>query len=248
MKQIGKIVKSYAAPVKSMFGQDYRPVHVAEHGIVGDRVFQLYDSIAKKVFNGKKQPELARFRTIDYSKPGHDPGKMESYNIRVVTPDQKSYSIHDKAFLDYLKQRYPKHLKGVPELQFSSKGFFDLCPISLVGKQTLEQLSKELGIDINPFNFRENFYVEWSKEGPFYENELVGNAVLKMGSSDESAQINIVRKDARCRVINYDPKTDEENKDIQRQVLKNHENCVGVYATVEKPGIVIANETVFLLD
>jgi len=107
---------------------------------------------------------------------------------------------------------------------------------------TVQALSEETGIELNPLRFRANFYVEWATGGPFFEDSLVGRE-LRIG---ESVAIRIVKKDGRCVMINLDPDTAEASPAVLERVARHHEGCSGVYGAVLREGVVRMNDPVYL--
>ena len=99
-------------------------------------------------------------------------------------------------------------------------------------------------MELNHRRFRGNFYVRWESREPFYENKLVG-AKLRIG---KELTVMVVKKDARCVIITLDPLTAETSPKVLEVVAKNHANCLGVYGSVLREGIVRVGDAVCAAD
>jgi hypothetical protein len=62
----------------------------------------------------------------------------------------------------------------------SDRSMTDCRPISMISIQTVHQLRKELGIDLDKRRFRANLYVELESGRGFGEDEFVGRT-LRIG-------------------------------------------------------------------
>ena len=119
----------------------------------------------------------------------------------------------------------------------------DCCPVSVLGLATVEGLSAETGMHLDPRRFRANFYVSWETSEPYYENSLLGKT-LQIGAK---LAIQVVEKDARCIMITLDPETAQPAKQVLEIVSHKHDGCVGVYGAVLREGIVRMNDPVYVV-
>jgi hypothetical protein len=161
-----------------------------------------------------------------------------NYAAEVTTPEGETLRADDPALRQLLEKRYQRTL----EFRHSERCMMDLAPISLFGLATVQALSAETGLQLNPLRFRANFYVEWSSGEPFFEDGLVGRE-LRIG---ESVAIHIVKKDGRCVMINLDPDTAESSPVVLEKVARQHEGCLGVYGAVLREGVVRTNDPLYL--
>ena len=244
MEQIGTLAGVRRYPVKSMAGEDLAEARVTYAGILGDRVYAFIDTNNKSDFpwmTGRQGHEmiLLRPRFVEPLKAGDQIPHAEQYAVEVTTPEGEKFRMGDGAFTRLLEQRFGRPLR----LRFSERSMTDTRPVSLLGLSTIRALSQEIGIELDPRRFRENFYVEWKDPRPFFEDELVGRE-LQIG---QTVSLQVVKKDARCVMIGLDPDTAKPSPQVFEHVSRKHGGCTGVYAAVLREGIVRAGDRVFLI-
>lgn len=224
-----------------MAGEDLREAFVTYAGIAGDRAYAFIDPTNPASFpwmTGRLKREIILFRPCFLAPPDpadeHPP--TDSFRMNVMTPEGHTVSVDDAAFTPFFEERFGRKL----ELRFSERAMHDACPLSLLGLDSIQSFSQETGIELDHRRFRANFYVRWDNGKPFYENELVG-AKLRIG---EKLTVMVVKKDSRCVIITLDPSTAEPSPKVLEVVAKSHANCIGVYASVLREGIVRAGDAV----
>lgn len=242
LEQIGtlKILRRY--PVKSMAGEDLAEARVTYAGITGDRVYAFIDADNHSIFpwmTARQAHEMILFRPRFLAPPTADDDIpcAERYAAEVTTPDGKTFCIGDAEFTKYLEQRFGRTLL----FRFSERNMTDARPISILGTSTIKALSSETEIDLDPRRFRENFYIEWRDERPFFEDELIGRQ-LQIG---EIVAVQVVKKDGRCVMISLDPETAVSSPQVFHRVSQHHDGCTGVYAAVLREGIVRLNDPIY---
>ena len=120
----------------------------------------------------------------------------------------------------------------------------DCRPVSLISLQTIREIEAELGIPLDKRRFRANIYLNLASGYGFAEDELVGRK-LRIGSS---AEVMVLERDPRCKVISLDPDTGEHNPEVLRKVAQAHGNLAGVYCAVLVEGILTKNDSIEMLD
>ena len=75
-----------------------------------------------------------------------------------------------------------------------------------------------MGIPVDKRRFRANIYLNLASDSGFAEDELVGRK-LRIGSS---AEIMVLERDPRCKMISLDPDTGEHNPEVLRKVAQAH--------------------------
>lgn len=227
-----------------MAGEDLREVFVTYAGIAGDRAFAFIDPTNPASFpwmTGRLKSDMILFRPRFLVPPDptdHHPA-ANCLRAEVETPEGQTLYVDDAAFTPFFEERFGRKL----ELRFSERAMNDACPISVLGLDSLQSLSQETGMELDHRRFRANFYVRWDNGKPFYENELVG-AKLRIG---ENLTVMVVKNDARCVIITLDPSSAESSPKVLEVVAKNHANCIGVYASVLREGIVRAGDAVWAI-
>lgn len=224
-----------------MAGEDLSEAFIAYAGLAGDRAYAFIDPTNPASFpwmTGRLKREMILFRPrfIAPPDPAEEHPAPNCFRAEVTTPEGQTLSVGDPAFTPFFEERFGRKL----ELRFSERAMHDACPISLLSLDTLQSLSKETGMELDHRRFRANFYVRWDNGKPFYENDLVG-AKLRIG---EKLTVMVVKKDSRCVIITLDPSTAEASPKVLEAVVKNHANCLGVYGSVLREGIVRAGDAV----
>jgi uncharacterized protein YcbX len=166
----------------------------------------------------------------------------EDLSLDVVTPSGAVVAIDDPALMEMLGEglRGENHLS----LLRSDRALTDCRPVSLISLQTVEQIETELNVPIDKRRFRANIYFEFSTGFGFAEDELVGRR-LRIGAS---AEIMVLERDPRCKMISLDPETGEHNPEILRQVAKSHQAFAGVYCAVLVEGVLSRGDSIELLN
>lgn len=126
----------------------------------------------------------------------------------------------------------------------SDRALTDCRPVSLISLQTVRQVEAELGIPIDKRRFRANVYLHLASDHGFAEDEWVGRK-LRIGSR---AEIMVLERDPRCKMISLDPDTSEHNPEILGKVAQAHDNFAGVYCAVLVEGILMKGDSIELLD
>ena len=172
-----------------------------------------------------KPPNLAEAMSIT---PGVTPANAEPNDLHldVVTPSGATVAVDDPALIEMLCEglRGENHLTLVR----SDRALTDCRPVSLISLQTVKQVEAELGIPIDKRRFRTNIYLNLASGLGFGEDEFVGRK-LRIGSS---AEVMVLERDPRCKMISLDPETCEHNPEVLRKVAQAHDAFAGVYCAV----------------
>ncbi|MGF1523131.1 MAG: MOSC domain-containing protein [Leptolyngbyaceae cyanobacterium] len=263
MSTVGTVESIWRYPVKSMAGEELAESFVSFAGVMGDRVYSFVKNNGNPGFpwhTARDQESLLLYKprykhasttvkpgnlaAAEAMAPGINPlyPETEQFAVDVETPEGNTHSITDEALLAHLKTlTQDQTLK----LHFTQRSQFDCRPLSLFSLQLCDLLTEELSIPIDKRRFRANFYVNWAEGTPKpYENELIGKR-LKLG---EKAEVSILERDPRCKMITLDPDTSEANPEIIKHIAKAHEGFAGVYGAVLVEGVVKAGDSIQLLD
>ena len=263
MTTIGNIESIWRYPVKSMGGEEIAEGFMGFSGFYGDRCYAFRNSSARKGFpylNATANPQMLRFhpRFRYADKAAKPPNLMEAMRIEpgvnpanpdpndlildVATPSGDILSIDDPALIKMLTTG----LSGENHITLvrSDRALTDCRPVSLISVQTIRQIETESGITLNKQRFRANIYINLSSEKGFAEDTFVGRR-LRIG---ERAEIMVLERDPRCKMISLDPVTGEHNPEILRHVAKTHANLAGVYCAVLVEGILKKGDSIELLE
>lgn len=263
MTTIGTIESLWRYPVKSMAGEEMPESYMGFSGFYGDRFFAFKNSAARKGFpylNASVQPQMLRYQpTFRYAEraakplnlteamniaPGANPANADPDDLilDVVTPSGDVVAVDDPTLIEMLCDglRGENHLTLVR----SDRALTDCRPISLISLQTIQQVEAELGIPLDKRRFRANIYLDLATDDGFAEDKLVGRK-LRIGPK---AEVMVLERDPRCKVISLDPDTGQHNPEILRKVVQIHANFVGIYCAVLVEGVLIEGDSIVLLD
>ncbi len=263
MRTIGTVESLWRYPVKSMRGEIMPELFVGFSGVYGDRCYAFKNSAARKgapYLTASAQQQMLRFSPkFRYPEratrppnlveamsiaPGITPANADpnDLDLDVVTPSGETLAVDDPALIELLCEglRGENHLTLVR----SDRALTDCRPVSLISLQTVRQVESELGIPIDKRRFRANVYFDLASGDGFAEDDLVGRS-LRIGSK---AEIIVLERDPRCKMISLDPDTGEHNPEVFRRVAQAHDNFAGVYCAVLVEGIVTDGDSIELLD
>jgi len=228
-----------------MAGEQVDTAFVSSSGLVGDRSYALVDLAQannQAWLTARSYPQLLSY-SARYGK-GALPlsvrrTEVESQPIEVKSPDGRVICERDD-----LQRTLSPDLNCEIGLHYSERGIVDAFPVSILGLGTVEQLAKESELNLDPRRFRANLNVEWGhSNSAFYEDELVGRE-LKIGPD---VVLRVAKRDSRCKIVNLDPDTAEENRAVLKTVAQKHEGNAGVYAVVLQEGVVRGDDSIVLL-
>jgi uncharacterized protein YcbX len=126
----------------------------------------------------------------------------------------------------------------------SDRAMTDCRPLSLFSIQTARQLSQDLGTDLDKRRFRANVYLDLGSQNAFEEDQFVGRT-LRIGAK---AQIAVLDRDTRCKMITLDPDTGEANPEVVRHLARSRDGKAGVYAAVLVEGMIRPGDEIALLN
>ena len=263
MPIVGRVESLWRYPVKSMRGEELPDAFAGFAGVYGDRVFALKSAAAPKGFpylTGREQGQMLRCRAVYRHRermamppnlaeaaalgPGITPLYAEAADLMVdvETPSGEVLAIDDPRLLDLLREG----VLSAPGLSLlrSERALTDCRPLSLISIQTARQLGDEVGIALDKRRFRANVYVDLALGTGFGEDAWVGRR-LRIGVK---AEIAVLERDPRCKMITLDPDTAEANPEVMKHVAQDHGGTVGVYAAVLVEGAIRAGDAIALLD
>jgi uncharacterized protein YcbX len=259
---VGHVARLCRYPVKSLAGETLDHAFVGFAGVYGDRMYAVRRAGARKGYPylvAGEQPQMLRYRPAfrhpermatppnlaeaDAIAVGVTPLYAEAgeAQLDVHTPDGDVLAIDDPRLLDRLRPAD----RGDMELGIlrSDRALTDCRPISLIALETIAQLEAEIGIPLDPRRFRANVYLRLGEGAGFAEDGWVGRR-LRLGSK---AEIVVVERDPRCKMITLDPDTGAATPEVMRRVAKDHDSNAGVYAAVVVEGVVRAGDAVTLV-
>ena len=262
MKVVGKVESLWRYPVKSMRGEQLDEAFVGFAGVYGDRLYAFHSSAAPKGFpylTGREQQNMLLYRPVFRNperarKPANLPdaeamgsgltpiyADFSELIVDVETPAGEQLAIDNPR----LNRLLCVGLDGVElTLLRSHRALTDCRPVSIISLQTVHQLSKESGTDLDKRRFRASVYVELESGQAFGEDDFVGRT-LRIGAR---ASIAIVQRDTRCKMITLDPDTAQANPEVMRLLGREHQSKAGVYGAVLVEGTIHPGDEIVVLD
>jgi uncharacterized protein YcbX len=261
MTVIGIVESLWRYPVKSMAGSEVPEVFMGFSGIYADRCYAIKNSAGRKGFpylnaNVKQQmllyhpkfrhpertftpPNLVEAEKIE---PGANPtvADAEDMQLDIVTPSSEVITVDDPRLLTLLGEGLST--ENQLKLVRSERALYDCRPVSLISLQTIQQIESELRVPLDKLRFRSNIYFN-SDSGAFGEDNFVGRR-LRIGSK---AIVMVLERDPRCGLISLDPATAENNPEVLRHVVREHNNFAGVYCAVLVEGLLKKGDPIELL-
>ncbi|MBV8055842.1 MAG: MOSC N-terminal beta barrel domain-containing protein [Deltaproteobacteria bacterium] len=261
-KVVGGIASIWRYPVKSMIGEEISNSFVTQRGLLGDRSYALIDRVSGKVVSAKnprKWPNMFDFRAA-YTAPLNlqDEGVPP---VEITMPDGTSMCSSEKGLdsllsntlgrsvslqsrplsTPKLEEYWPDldnlaHRETVTEETMPPETFFDGAVVHLLTTSTLKKLSSAYPQGVfEPRRFRPNLIVapQCEAEG-FVENLWVG-CTLIIG---EEIRLKITGLTARCVMTTLAQGGLPKDLGILRAAVQANGANVGVYAAVERGGVI----------
>ncbi|WP_205697686.1 MOSC domain-containing protein [Conexibacter sp. SYSU D00693] len=229
---VGRVAALWRYPVKSMAAEALDAVDVSWHGLAGDRRWAFVrPGLERSGFPWltiRERADMAH-HVPRFAEPG-DPDRSATL---VRTPSGEELDVVDPALAEALGE-------GVRVLR-QSRGVFDTEPLSLITTQSVAELGRLAGRQLEPLRFRPNLLVEAVDDVPFAEDGWVG-AVLRAGG----VRLRLDQRDKRCVMVNVDPRTLERDPVVLRTVAQERGSCAGVYGATVTPGRVAVGDDVVL--
>lgn len=205
-------------PVKSMAGERLQSCRVTEQGLEGDRRWAFIDHSPNrdgKWFNIKQHSALMRYRA-----------RLVDGSVDLVAPDGSSVGLDGD-----LLRRFEGESERPLELRELPGGNFDDSHILIINLVSVEAFALEAGMLVDHRRFRANLYVDGLE--PDQELRWLGR-VIRAGE----AELEVTDRCERCKVITMDPDTTEATPELLRVLVELHDERMGVYCRVVKPGTV----------
>ncbi len=262
MTTVATVDSLWRYPVKSMAGAELAAAFVGFAGVYGDRCYAFRDATARKGFpylNANVQQRMLlyrpRFRHPERAAappnlaeataiaPGVTPANAEpgDMDLDIITPSGEVVAVDAPRLLELLGTG----LRGEHRLALvrSDRALTDCRPVSLISRQTVQQIAAEVGVAVDKRRFRANIYLDLAAGG-FGEDRLVGRR-LRIGAR---VVVAVLERDPRCKLISLDPDTGAHDPAVLRQVAQAHEACAGVYCAVVVEGLVAKGDPVEAVD
>jgi uncharacterized protein YcbX len=227
----------YRYPVKSMGAEPLEAAEVDWYGVLGDRRFGFVQETDTSDFPWltiREVPAMTRYG----ARCG---AEAEKDAPTVTTPDGRELAVTDAALAAELTEAHGQPIRLVRTF----RGLFDCFPLSLISVQTVAGLGELAGRALDPLRFRPTILVD-APGAASPEDGWIGRT-LQFGEGDDAPRMRIDMPDRRCMVINFDHATAQRDPAVLRAAARHRDACVGVYGSVERPGVLRAGARVTLV-
>ncbi len=263
MQIVGRVAQQWRYPVKSMKAEPLTQAFVGFAGVYGDRVYAFRRATGPKGFpflTARQYPEMLQYGALFLNPdsmalppnlseaaalpPGATPLYADTFaaSVNVHAPAGQVWRVDDPGLVTHLANAASGD--GEVTLLRSDRAFTDCRPVSLISAQTVQLLGREVGSELDARRFRPNVYVDLTEGQGYDEDRWVGRR-LRLGTT---AEVIVLAKDPRCKMITLDPDTARALPDLMRCVSEHHEGTAGVYAAVVTEGTIRAGDTVAYID
>jgi uncharacterized protein YcbX len=221
---LASVAQIWRYPVKSMAGERLDSCAITECGLEGDRRWAFIDRSTNrdgKWFNIKQHAPLMTYRA-----------RLAGASLEVVSPDGTPVEL-DRDLLPRFQTAADRPL----ELRELPGENFDDSHVLIVNLASVEAFGLEAGMRLDPRRFRANLYVDGLE--PETELRWLGRTIQA-----GEAELEVTDRCERCKVITMDPDTTEPTPSLLRLLVERHDERLGMYCRVVRPGRVAVGDFV----
>jgi uncharacterized protein len=226
-------------PVKSMAGERLETANLGWYGLEGDRrlAFRRIDNRSGMPWlTASKLPDLVLFTPLR-----REEGAQGDLPTHVRTPDGAELPVFGNELAADIERRF-----GAPvEMMQLRHGIFDEACVSVIASDTVSEIGRLAGRNLDVRRFRPNVVVRLLRSGSFLEDEWVGGE-LSFGEGDDAPAINVTMRDERCAMVNIDPDSASIATEVMKTVVRRNQNNAGIYGSVMRIGRLAVGQTAFL--
>ena len=235
--EIGYVEAIFRYPVKSMGGERLDIAELGWHGLHGDRRLALRRTDDRSGFpwlTATKLPDLLLF-----APQRREDGTQGELPTHIRTPDGEEMPVFGDELAAEIERRYVAPV----EMMQLKHGIFDEASISVIASDTVREIGRLAGRNIDVRRFRPNVVVRLLRSVPFQEDQWLGG-VLSFGEGDDAPAIAVTMRDVRCSMVNLDPDSANPAPEVLKAVFKANQNTAGIYGAVTRIGRLSVGQTV----
>ncbi|HEY6050043.1 MAG TPA: MOSC domain-containing protein, partial [Thermoanaerobaculia bacterium] len=159
----------------------------------------------------------------------------------VRTPDGEEVPV----FGEELAADVGRRLGAPVQMMQMRHGIFDEASVSVIAVDTVREIGRLAGRDLDMRRFRPNVVVRLLRSGPFLEDGWLGS-VLSFGDGDDAPGVAVTMRDLRCSMVNIDPDSASLAPEVMKAIVRATRNYAGIYGTVTRIGRLAVGQPVFL--
>lgn len=216
-----RITHLWRYPVKSLAGEPLQEAQLAAGGIPFDRSFRVVDELdgrKGKPLTARQLPRMLAFKAA-----------AASGAVRVQVPDGTVVAAGED-LARALRSAFERPL-AVEAAATGAYPFFDDSDLLVMSAASIRALAVEMDRPVSAARFRPSILLDGDDAIPFAEDAWVGRTFVA-----GSAEISITQRNVRCAFTNIDPETCEIDPAFLKHIVARHDQCLGVYARVMRPG------------
>ena len=274
---VGRVAELWRYPVKSMLGERRGQIQITTRGALGDRAWALRETTTGRIASAKRFPQLLAFHArYDVEPTFAAPGRIEislsdARKIRPEDPDasaiisdvlgqsvclvnqpasdEKTGIDRDTVFGDVpvnqMKAEWTP--ESMPDyFQLMTGTFLEIGAVFILTSGSVDHLRKLQGgtAKIDRRRFRPNIYIESEAEwGGFVEDSWLDGA-LNIGGA---VIVDGFQPTVWCVTSTLAQQDLPRDLSVLRTAAQHHRGCLGVYATVTRPGLLQVGDLVYLV-
>ena len=237
--EIGRVEAIFRYPVKSMGGERLEEANLGWYGLEGDRrlAFRRTDDRSGMPWlTASKLPDLLLF-----APHRSDDGAQGDLPTHIRTPDGEEMPVFGEDLATEVGRRY-----GAPvQMMQLRHGIFDEASISVIALDTVREIGRLAGRNLDVRRFRPNVVVRSLRSVPFQEDGWLGG-VLSFSEEDDAPAITVTMRDLRCSMVNLDPDSASSAPEVMKTIVRANQNTAGIYGAVTRIGRLAVGQSVLL--
>ncbi|MDQ8734635.1 MOSC domain-containing protein [Paenibacillus sp. LHD-38] len=241
MSRIGLISAINRYPVKSFAGEGLDACQIDTYGLKGDRCHAFFDETKEgwdSFFTARDIPAMLSYK----AKLVDENAKSDDAQLKITSPEGRNFGWDDDLLTEMQRYSKKKMLMRSYQTQSPDLKAVDEGSILIIIDTSLRKLEALWGKPLDERRFRANIVVKVDESG-FSEKDWIGKR-LSVGS----AQLHVDKYCDRCSMVTLDPDTLERDGSLLRKINEEMRLNFGVYASVEKTGVIHAGDQVHLMD
>jgi len=231
---VGKVVRVWRYPVKSLAGESLEDVEVNARGLVGDRAYAVVTA-GGKLGSGKTSKRMERVDgLLDLAT------SLSGDGVPLITLGGARMRADDEGIHKALSDALGRPVTLAAEAETSH---FDAGPVHLLSTASLDWLrGKTPDAPTDERRLRPNIVVDLDGAA-FSEDAWVGKEII-VGT----ARLRINKRTERCVMVTQAQRDLRYAPTALKAIAEANESCLGVYAEVVEPGSVSVGASVAVAD